>query len=142
MMLDDRGQVSLEYILIFAVSLIILIAFTMPFLNETMSDTFDVSDSLKTKVDLSKIADAIKQVYGEGEGSKQTVSIDVYKPVKIDVSNNQISSKIKLNNNLYKVEKINVHSKLKTGTFKLNKGKNSLVVEWPVGNENMILYAV
>jgi len=91
---------------------------------------------------LSKIADAIKQVYGEGEGSKQTVSIDVYKPVKIDVSNNQISSKIKLNNNQYKVEKINVHSKLKTGTFKLNKGKNSLVVEWPVGNENMILYAV
>ncbi len=142
MMLDDRGQVSLEYILIFAVSLIILIAFTMPFLNETMSDTFDVSDSLKTKVDLSKIADAIKQVYGEGEGSKQTVSINVYKPVKIDVSNNQISSKIKLNNNQYKVEKINVHSKLKTGTFKLNKGKNSLVVEWPVGNENMILYAV
>lgn len=142
MMLDDRGQVSLEYILIFAVSLIILIAFTMPFLNETMSDTFDVSDSLKTKVDLSKIADAIKQVYGEGEGSKQTVSIDVYKPVKIDVSNNQISSKIKLNNNQYKVEKINVHSKLKTGTFKLNKGKNSLVVEWPVGKENMILYAV
>ena len=142
MMLDDRGQVSLEYILIFAVSLIILIAFTMPFLNETMSDTFDVSNSLKTKVDLSKIADAIKQVYGEGEGSKQTVSIDVYKPVKIDVSNNQISSKIKLNNNQYKVEKINVHSKLKTGTFKLNKGKNSLVVEWPVGNENMILYAV
>lgn len=142
MMLDDRGQVSLEYILIFAVSLIILIAFTMPFLNETMSDTFDVSDSLKTKVDLSKIANAIKQVYGEGEGSKQTVSIDVYKPVKIDVSNNQISSKIKLNNNQYKVEKINVHSKLKTGTFKLNKGKNSLVVEWPVGNENMILYAV
>ena len=142
MMLDDRGQVSLEYILIFAVSLIILIAFTMPFLNETMSNTFDVSDSLKTKVDLSKIADAIKQVYGEGEGSKQTVSIDVYKPVKIDVSNNQISSKIKLNNNQYKVEKINVHSKLKTGTFKLNKGKNSLVVEWPVGNENMILYAV
>ena len=142
MMLDDRGQVSLEYILIFAVSLIILIAFTMPFLNETMSDTFDVSDSLKTKVDLSKIADAIKQVYGEGEGSKQTVSIDVYKPVKIDVSNNQISSKIKLNNNQYKVEKISVHSKLKSGTFKLNKGKNSLVVEWPVGNENMILYAV
>lgn len=142
MMLDDRGQVSLEYILIFAVSLIILIAFTMPFLNETMSNTFDVSDSLKTKADLSKMADAIKQVYGEGEGSKQTVTIDVYKPVKIDVSNNQISSKIKLNNNQYKVEKISVHSKLKTGTFKLNNGKNSLVVEWPVGNENMILYAV
>lgn len=142
MMMDDRGQISLEYILIFAVSLIILIAFTMPFLNESMSDTFDISDSLKTKADLSKMADAIKQVYGEGEGSKQTVSIDVYKPVKIDVSNNQISSKIKLNNNQYKVEKISVHSKLKTGTFKLNKGKNSLVVEWPVGNENMILYAV
>jgi hypothetical protein len=53
-----------------------------------------------------------------------------------------ISSKIKLNNNKYKVIKINVKSKLKTTTLKLDEGKNSMVVEWPVGEENMILYAI
>lgn len=136
---ENKGQVSLEYLLIFAVSLIILIAFTMPLLNETMSNTFDVSDSLKTKDDLSKIAHAIMKVYGEGEGSRQRVNLDVKKPVKIDVSSNQISSKIKLNNKQSKLIKINVRSNLETGSLGLDKGKNSLVVEWPVGEKNMIL---
>lgn len=136
---DNKGQVSLEYLLIFAVSLIILIAFTMPLLNETMSNTFDVSDSLKTKDDLSKIAHAIMKVYGEGEGSRQRINLDVKKPVKIDVSSNQISSKIKLNNKQNKLIKINVRSNLETGSLGLDKGKNSLVVEWPVGEKNMIV---
>lgn len=142
MIKEDRAQVSLEYMLILAVSLIILVVFTMPLLNEVMSNTFDVSDSLNTKSDISAIAQSIKKVYGEGEGSRQTITIDVKKPVKIDISNNQISSKIKLNNNKYKVIKINVKSKLKTTALKLDEGKNSMVVEWPVGEENMILYAI
>lgn len=142
MIKENRGQVSLEYLLVFAISLIILIAFTMPLLNNTMSDTFDVSDTLKVKSDLSNIAQAIKEVYGEGEGSKKRLDLDVNKPVKIDVSNTQISSKIKLNNNQYKVVKINVKSKLKMDSFKLSKGKNSFVVEWPVGENNMLLYEI
>ena len=142
MIKDNKGQVSLEYLLIFAVSLIILIAFTMPLLNETMSNTFDVSDSLKAKDDLSKIAQALMKVYGEGEGSKQTVNLDLKKGVKIDVSGNQISSKIKLNTKQTKVIKINVRSNLKTTALKLDKGKNSLVVEWPVGEKNMKLYQI
>lgn len=139
---EKKGQVSLEYMLIFSISLIILVAFTIPLLNQTMSDTFDVSDSLQAKSDLSKIAHAVQQVYGEGEGAKQRIDIDSSKAVKIDVSANQISSKVKLNSNQYKVIKISVKSNLKTTTFKLDKGKNSFVVEWPVGNNNMILYSI
>lgn len=140
MIKDSRGQISLEYLLIFAVSLIILIAFTLPLLNESMSNTFDVSNSLKSKSDLSSLAQAIKQVYGEGQGSKQTVTLEVDKPIKIDIADNVISSKVKLNNNKYKVEKINVKSKLKANSFNLDKGKNSIVVDWPVGSENMNVY--
>lgn len=140
MIKESRGQISLEYILIFAVSLIILIAFTMPLLNESMSNTFDVSNSLKSKSDLSSLAQAIKQVYGEGQGSKQTVILEVDNPIKIDIADNVISSKVKLNNNKYNVEKINVKSKLKANSFNLDKGKNSIVVDWPVGSENMNVY--
>ena len=139
-MRENRGQVSLEYLLIFSISLIILIAFTMPLLVQSMDNTFDVSDSLKAKSDLSKIADGVKRVYGEGQGSRQSVSIDVAVPVKIDTASNHVTSKIKLKNGEYKTEKINVKSKLKTNTFKLNKGRHTLVVEWPVGSENMMIY--
>ncbi len=114
----------------------------MPLLNEVMSNTFDVSDSLKAKDDLSKISHAVMKVYGEGEGSKQTVTLDIRKEVRIDVSNSQISSKIKLNGKQNKVVKINVKSTLKTDSFKLEKGKNSFIVEWPVGEKNMKLYKI
>ena len=112
----------------------------MPLLVQSMDNTFDVSDSLKTKSDLSKIAQAIKQVYGEGQGAKQSVNVDISRPVRIDIDNTHIKSNIKLKNGDNKVVKINVKSKLETNSFKLNKGINTLVIEWPVGSENMILY--
>ena len=130
---------SLEYLLIFALSLIILVAFTMPFLVQSMDMSFDVSSSIGAKSDLSRMAHAIKQVYGEGQGSKQTITIDADVPVKIDVANNHVSSKIKLKNGDNKVVKMNVKSTLKTNSFKLNKGMHTFVIEWPVGSKNMII---
>ena len=107
-MKENKGQVSLEYLLIFSISLIILIAFTLPLLEDSMNNTFDVSDSIKTKSELSKFALAIKQVYGEGQGSKQTVNLDMVLPVKVDIASNYVSSKIKLKNGENKLIKINV----------------------------------
>ena len=139
-MRDKKGQVSLEYLLIFSVSLIILIVFTMPLLEQSLDNTFDVSDSIKAKADLSKMAQAIKEVYGDGQGSKQTVYLDIVKPVRIDITGSYVSSKIKLKNSQQKVIKVNVISKLKTKSFKLSKGNKILVVEWPETSENMIIY--
>lgn len=139
-MIDSRGQVSLEYLLIFSLSLILLIAFTLPLLEQSMDNTFDVSDSIKTKEELSKIAQAIKKVYGDGQGSKQTVYLDVDKSVKIDITNNHVSSKIKLKDNKQKEIRIDVISKLKSKSFKLSKGEKTFVVEWPENSKNMIIY--
>lgn len=138
--MDDKGQVSLEYLLIFAVSFIVLIAFTLPLLEGSMSTTFDVSDSLELKSDLSKLSQAIMQVYGQGQGSRIAVDLDINSPVKINIADNYVSSKIMLKNKQYKEIKIPVKSKLKSTSFKLSKGKNTLVIEWPVESENMIIY--
>lgn len=139
-MMDSRGQVSLEYLLIFTVSLLILIVFTMPLLEQTMDNTFDISDSIKMKSDLSKLAQAISRVYGEGQGSKQTVYLDIKKPVKIKIGSSYVSSKIKLKNNQQKEIKINVNSKLKSTSFKLSKGEEIFIIEWPENSQNMIIY--
>jgi len=138
--MDDKGQVSLEYLLIFAVSFIVLIAFTLPLLEGSMSTTFDVSDSLELKSDLSKLSQAIRQVYGQGQGSRIAVDLDINSPVKINIADNYVSSKIMLKNKQYKEIKIPVKSKLKSTSFKLSKGKNTFVIEWPVESENMIIY--
>lgn len=138
--MDNKGQVSLEYLLIFAVSFIIMIAFTLPLLEDSMSTTFDVSDSLKLKSDLSKLSQAIRQVYGQGQGSRTAVDLDINTPVKINIADNYVSSKIMLKNKQYKEIKIPVKSKLKSTSIKLSKGKNTFVIEWPVESENMIIY--
>ena len=139
MVKDNAGQVSLEYLLIFALSLMVLIVFTLPLLEESMNNTFDVSDSIKTKSDLSKMAQAIKQVYGEGQGSRKTVSLEINKPVKIDIADDHVSSKIKLKNGQQKEIKINVNSKLKTNSFKLSKGEKIFVIEWPINSQYMTI---
>lgn len=140
MIKDNGGQISLEYLLIFSVSLIILIVFTMPLLEESMDNTFDVYDSIKTKSDLSKLAQAIKQVYGQGQGSKKTVYLNVEKPVRINIDGNHISANIKLKDNQNKKININIKSTLESNSFKLSKGEKTFVVEWPVNSKNMIIY--
>lgn len=139
-MKDENGQVSLEYLLIFSISLMILIVFTMPFLHESMDSTFDVYDSLNLKSELSEISHAVMKVYGQGQGSKQKVTITSDRDIKINVKNSYISSKIKLRNNEYKEIKIEVKSNLKSDTIYLDKGRNNLIVEWPDGENNMIIY--
>lgn len=139
-MMDSNGQVSLEYLLIFAVTFIILIVFTLPFLHESMDNTFDISDSIKAKSELSKLSQAIKKVYGQGQGSRISVDLDIDVPIKINIANNHISSKIKLKNNQYKEIKMPVKSKLKASSFKLSKGKNTVVIEWPLNSEYMTIY--
>lgn len=139
-MTDSRGQVSLEYLLIFAVGLIILIVFTLPLLEESMGSTFDISNSIKVKSDLSRLSQAISQVYGQGQGSRRVIDLDIDTPIKISIDDNYVSSKINLKNNKIKEIKIPVKSKLKNNSFKLSKGKNTFVIEWPVDSEYMEIY--
>ena len=109
---DDKGQVSFEYLLIFAISLIFLIVFTLPLTELTIGNTLDVSDTLNAKSDLSKISQAIEEVYGQGQGSKQTVHAVLSNDLKVNVENNYISCNLKLNGGQIKSEKIYFKSTL------------------------------
>ena len=139
-MMDDKGQVALEYMMIFAISLILLIVFTLPLAELTVQNTLDVSDTLNVKSDLSKIAQAVKQVYGQGQGSRQSVNIVSSGDLKVNIANNYISSNVKLNDGSNKVEKLYFKSTLEKSSIYLSKGKNSIIVDWPESSENMRIY--
>ena len=93
MIKDNKGQISLEYLLIFAVSLILLIAFTLPLLEFGLENTMDLSNSLNAKSELSKLSNAISQVYGEGQGSRQTIYLTLDKPVDVKITSSYIYPK-------------------------------------------------
>ena len=137
---DNHGQVSFEYLMIFTISLIILIVFTMPLLNQSMETTFDVYDSINVKSDLSKIASAINNVYGEGQGSKQTVNIHATNSFKINIAENCLYSNINLKNT-NKMLKVSCKSNLKSSSIYIHEGENTIVVEWPINSEKMLIHS-
>lgn len=140
MMSDEKGQISLEYLLIFTISLIILIIFTLPLSEMTIKNTLDISQTLDMKSDLSKLSQAIKQVYGQGQGSRQTVLINSPSYQKLNIGNNYISCNLKLKDNSNKLIKLNFESNLDKSTISLSKGDNVMIVEWPEGSKNMKIY--
>lgn len=139
-MKDNTGQVALEYLLIFAVSMILLVVFTLPLAEHSIQNTLDVSDTLDAKADLEMIAQAIREVYGQGQGSKQTVDIISDRNIKVNVANNHVSCNMILKDGSIKNEKIYFKSTLEKSSINLKKGENSLTVYWPVDNENMQIY--
>jgi len=140
MVKESSGQISLEYILVFSISLIILMVFTLPLAEQSINDTLDVSDTLDAKNCLSKISQAIKQVYSEGQGSKHTIYLNVNKKVRMDISSSHVSCKLKLNDKSNKQIGEEVLSRIKSTSITLDKGENVLIVEWPVNAENMLIY--
>ncbi len=139
---ENNGQISLEYMLIFTISLIILIVFTLPLAENSIKYTLDISDSLNVKSDMLKIVNAIKQVYSEGQGSKQTIKFESKNKLKITISDNCISTSFKLKSNSKKDIKEYVISNIKKTSISLNKGENVIIVEWPMNSENMLIYTV
>ena len=136
-MMDSRGQVSMEYLLIFAISLMLLIVFTLPLTDFTVQNTLDVSDSLDMKSDLSQLSQSIEKVYGQGQGSRQSVNIISQSSNKIFITDNDVSCNLKLKDGTSKLIKVNSKSNLKKTSLPISKGVNKVVVEWPVGSENM-----
>ena len=140
MKLDNNAQISMEYLIIFAVGLIILIAFTLPLAQMGIEKTLDVSDSLNAKSELSKLSGAISQVYAQGQGSKQTMHLTLDEAITVKITNSYISTSFRLNDGETKSIKLNHNSNLGSGSLFLDKGENTVVVEWPVDRENMVIY--
>ena len=138
--MDSKGQVSLEYLLILTVSLILLLVFTLPLTELTIQNTLDVSDSMNMKSDLSKLSQAIKTVYGQGQGSRHSVNIVTKQSTNLNINKYYVSCNLKLKDASSKTVKENYNSNLKKTSIPLSKGTNTIIVEWPVGSYNMRIY--
>lgn len=140
MIKEDKGQISLEYLLIFAVSILILIAFTLPLTEFALEKTLDTSNTLNAKSELSKLSHAISQVYSEGQGSKQTLYLNLDESLNVKVTNSYLSTVCTMKDGKTKQLKLNHNSNLNSGSIFLDKGENKIIVEWPIGKGQMSIY--
>ena len=140
MILDNKGQLSLEYVLSSMIVILIISLISVPILLTAMDYSNDIIDSINAKSELSKITDAIDFCYASGKGSKRIVYVDLNRNVDIRLYNdgNKGFASIDLN--------LSDNSKEITSSFDYNglnenihlsKGFNKITVIWDE-DSNMI----
>ena len=139
MLKENNGQISVEYLFIFAIALILLTVFTLPLANLAIEKTTDISDAINVKSQLYKIADGINQVYGEGQGAKQSVNLELDQNINVNIYKKHLSAGVKFNDHSSKLIKVNHDADVISGILNLNKGKNTIVIEWPAESENIFI---
>ena len=133
MIIDKKGQLSLEYVLSSMIVILIISLISVPILLTAMDYSNDIIDSINAKSELSKITDAIDFCYASGKGSKRIVYVDLNRNVDIRLYNdgNKGFASIDLN--------LSDNSKEITSSFDYNglnenihlsKGFNKISVKW------------
>ena len=87
MIIDKKGQLSLEYVLSSMIVILIISLISVPILLTAMDYSNDIIDSINAKSELSKITDAIDFCYASGKGSKRIVYVDLNRNVDIRLYN-------------------------------------------------------
>lgn len=140
MIIDKKGQLSLEYVLSSMIVILIISLISVPILLTATDYSNDIIDSINAKSELSKITDAIDFCYASGKGSKRIVYVDLNRNVDIRLYNdgNKGFASIDLN--------LSDNSKEITSSFDYNglnenihlsKGFNKITVIWDE-DSNMI----
>lgn len=132
--LDNKGQLSLEYILIAMVSILLVTLISIPILGLSIDYSFDVVDSLNAKNELSKITGAVDFCYNSGKGSKKIVLIDLNNDLEINLLNNGSKgvaiADLDLSNNDSKRICLPFDCPFLNENIQLSKGFNKVLVEW------------
>ena len=74
---DNRGQISVEYLLLLVVILVVFFYMISHFIGPTIDASNNVSAVSDTKAVVQSIADAMNIVYANGPGAKRTLSVNV-----------------------------------------------------------------
>jgi uncharacterized protein (UPF0333 family) len=96
--MDEKGQASVEYVLLSLIFLIIISSVTIPLVGKSIDSSTDVSDTSNVNAAVNSIANAVGVVYANGPGAKRT--INVYFPVGgvLTTTNNVLTLPVTLSN--------------------------------------------
>lgn len=89
--MDCKAQVSLEFLLIFFISLIILSVISIPLTYDTINTVNDIKSSTEVKNTLVELSNNVNIVYSSGYGSKKTISVNV--PSKMNIYYKSVNKK-------------------------------------------------
>jgi uncharacterized protein (UPF0333 family) len=117
--LDDRGQISVEYLLLFVVILAVFLFMISHFIGPTIDASNNISAVSDTKIVVDDIANAVNIVYANGPGAKRTVNVNVPHDMTLTFDNTNHVVKTDLNKLNYTLSN-GTNSALKTVNATMN----------------------
>ncbi|WP_455241033.1 class III signal peptide-containing protein [Methanothermobacter tenebrarum] len=139
--MDDRGQLSVEYLLLVFVIILILGGVTIPLVGRAIDASNDVSRASDAKVAVESIADAADVVYSNGPGAKRTVSFYIPQDGTLGYSNNMIYFTITFSNNTMRniTAKTQYSYNLTSNSIQLTRGWHTATITWPLNTRSITI---
>ena len=131
--IDDKGQLSLEYILSSMIIILIIGLISVPVLLTAIDYSNDIIDSINSKNELNKITDAIDFCYESGKGSKRIVYVDFNQDADVKLFNDGKDGFAAVELNLSDGSKeisSSFHYSGLNENIHLSKGFNKIIVKW------------
>ena len=131
--IDNKGQLSLEYILSSMIVIIIISLISVPILLTTIDYSNNIVDAINSKGEMSKITDAIDYCYTSGKGSRRIVYVDLNQNLNLHFYNNGkigiASANLNLSDDSMEITSFFDYPNLNENIH-LSKGFNKIIVEW------------
>lgn len=106
--MNDKAQLTLEYILLFMIMLIVFSIISIPLLINSISDINDIKDTVEVKNTLISLSNDVNLVYSSGRGNIHIRSIYIPSDMKIEYKTSSgrhyLSSNVKLNDSTKEVK--------------------------------------
>ncbi|MGB9936932.1 MAG: class III signal peptide-containing protein [Methanobacterium sp.] len=141
--MDNKGQISAEYLLLIVVMLTILSYSITNLIGPSIDASNDISWTSDAKIAVETVANAVNIVYANGPGSKRT--FDVYIPkdnMKLQSSGDDIYIITNLTDGTSKNVSASTGYNLKSNSITLSKNWHTIQVQWPIGTNAINITAL
>lgn len=141
-MMDEKGQVSVEYLMLIFVAILILGTITLPLVGKAIDASNDVSRASDAKIAVETIANAADVVYANGPGAKRTVSFYIPQNGTLVCNNNMIYFTIKFSNNTMQNITAITQYNITSNSMQLTKGWHTATITWPINTKSIVIAIV
>lgn len=129
--MDNRGQISAEYLLLMVIIILILSAVTIPLASKSIDASNDVSQASDAKVAVESIADAANVVYANGPGAKRKITVYIPQDNMTFFFNSKgISTNVTLSDGSVKTVTATTEYPLSYAILTVSKGSKNVIIMW------------
>jgi uncharacterized protein (UPF0333 family) len=137
--MDDRGQISAEYLLLIVVILVILGSISIPLMGKSIDASNDISWTSDAKNAVNSIANAVNLVYANGPSSKRSLAVYIPRDgMQVQSTSNILKLTTPLSSGgANKTVNATINYPITSNLATLNKNYYNVTVYWDVGKTSI-----